>query len=161
MSGASESVARRISPALGSEQREVTEKFACVLDVLGRRLSASIQEAEQECAAVGRAFVTAKSRLDAIVCHRPECAVLREDAAQIGASLDAAVVGLQYHDRLAQRVGHIGAALHQLQQVLGDGTERSDTEWLQLLYDVEKSHWLEQERLVADGIGSHGSAELF
>jgi hypothetical protein len=157
-------LAQPIPAPRGSELRAVIEEFGRVLDILGAQLSASVQEAEQECAAVGKAFrelATAKSRIDEIDCDPPACEVLRENSAQIGASLDAAVVGLQYHDRLAQRVGHIRAGLNHLQQVLRDGSERSHADWLELLRDVEEAHRQEQLRLMAAEIASNGSAELF
>jgi hypothetical protein len=145
----------------GSKLRDVIDEFARVLDVLGGQLSDSMQEAERECAAVGRAFATAKGRIDAIVLNQPACTSVGPDSSEVGAALDAAVVGLQYHDRLAQRIGHIRAGLHQLQEMLLDGTERSRSDWLQLLRGVEKSHRLQQERLMAAGTESNGSAELF
>lgn len=161
MSAESDTAGLLVATPRGSDLRVVIEEFARVLDVLGGRLTASMQEAEQDCAGVGRAFAIAKGRVDGIVCHAPAGASVREDAAAIGVALDAAVIGLQYHDRLAQRVGHIRAALHQLQGVLRDGTERSYGDWLQLLRGVEQSHWLEQERLVAAGSAANCSAELF
>jgi hypothetical protein len=157
-------VAQPIATPRGSDLRAVIEEFGRVLDILGAQLSASVQEAEQECAAVGKAFrnlAAAKGRIDQAVGDQPAYSVVRDNSEQIGASLDAAVVGLQYHDRLAQRVGHIRAGLHHLQQVLRDGTERSHGEWLELLRDVEQAHRLEQRRLMAAEIASHGSAELF
>jgi hypothetical protein len=164
MSEQSVQVAQPIATPRGSDLRAVIEEFGRVLDVLGAQLSASVLEAEQECAAVGKAFrelATAKNRIDEIVCEQPEFTIVRANSAQIGASLHAAVVGLQYHDRLAQRVGHIRAGLNHLQQVLRDGSERSHAEWLELLRDVEEAHRQEQQRLMADEIASNGSAELF
>ena len=154
-------VEQLISAPRGSELRAVVDEFARVLEVLGRRLSDSVQEAERECAAVGRAFTTAKGRIDMIGGDPAAGGIMPEEAARIGAALDAAMVGLQYHDRLAQRVGHIHAGLRQLQQLLRDGTERSRGEWLHLLGDVERMHRLEQQWLGAAGIASNGSAELF
>jgi len=148
----------------GMEFRAVIEEFGRVLDIFGAQLDASVKEADRECVAVGAAFDTlaaATRRLGQIDCPQPALAAVRNNAAVIGESLDAAVIALQYQDRLAQRVGHIRVGLNQLQRMLRDGVPRSCEQSIELLRDVERAHQAEQERLVAAEIAANGSAELF
>ena len=90
----------------------------------------------------------------------PVLAAVGEQSAEIGASLEAAVVNLQCHDRLAQRVGHICAGLDSLHTAAADGVERPNQEWLRLLREVERRQHAEQARLAAVDIAPRGSVEL-
>jgi hypothetical protein len=150
----------------GTNIRAVVEEFGRVLDTFGQQLAASLQESERQYLAVGDAFhelATAKRGIEAVICLEPQQTILKRGCERIGQSLDAAVVALQYHDRLAQRVGHIRAGLDHLQTVLRDGHERSFDAWLELLREVERVQTLEQWRLAAavsaDRLGD--GAELF
>jgi hypothetical protein len=140
----------------GADIRAVVEEFGRLLDTFGQQLAASLQESDREYLALGDAFqelATAKSGIEAIICLEPHQTLLKRGCMRIGESLDAAVVALQYHDRLAQRVGHIRLGLDQLQTVLRDGTERSYDSWLTLLKSVEEKQMLEQRRLAAAASG--------
>ena len=98
--------------------REVIEEFARLLSVLSEQLADSLHESGRDCVAVGQSFhrlATASEQIDAIAGQQPAIAGLREHCAEIGASLAAAVVALQYHDRLVQRAGHIRTGLEHLQ----------------------------------------------
>ncbi len=155
---------RRPELARGTGLRAVIEEFRRVLDKLGAQLEASVEEADAECTAVGGAFrdiAAANQRIRATLMEPALHAVIAPDCTRIDASLSVAVVALQYQDRLAQRVGHIRAGLHHLQDLLRDGTERTYEEWLELLREVENSHEAEQRRLQAVEAASHSSAELF
>jgi hypothetical protein len=132
--------------------KAVVEEFGRLLDTFGQQLAVSIEESNREYLAVGDAFqelAAAKKRINGIVCQEPDQTVLKSGCERIGESLDAAVVALQFHDRLAQRVGHIRAGLDQLQAVLRDGRERSYDVWLILLRNVEQAQAKEQRRLAA------------
>jgi len=159
----------RIDP-LGSRRtpdpslREVIEEFARLLEVLGGQLGHSVQEAEREWGDLGLAFhrlAVANERLGKLGSSSPILAAVGEQSAEIGASLEAAVVTLQCHDRLAQRVGHICAGLDRLHTLLRDGVERPNQEWLRLLREVERTQHAEQARLAAVDIAPRGSVELF
>ncbi|MGD0503198.1 MAG: hypothetical protein ABSD02_10685 [Steroidobacteraceae bacterium] len=143
--------------------REVIEEFARLLEVLGLQLGQSVKEAEREWGDMGSAFhrlAVANDRVRKLA-SSPMHSALAEQSAEIGASLETAVVTLQCHDRLAQRVGHICAGLDSLHTLLRDGVERPNQEWLRLLREVERRQHAEQARLAAADIAPRGSVELF
>ena len=144
--------------------REVIEELARLLSVLSHQLADSLYESGRDCVAVGQSFhrlAAASERIDAIAAQRPTADGLREHCAEIGASLQAAVVALQYHDRLAQRVGHIRTGLEHLQSLLRDRAERSYEDWLVLLRDAERAQKTEQARLMAAELAQRSTTELF
>jgi hypothetical protein len=144
--------------------REVIEEFARLLSVLSDQLADSLHESGRDCVAVGQSFhrlAAASERIDAIAAQSARADGLREHCAEIGASLGAAVVALQYHDRLAQRVGHIRTGLEHLQALLRDRSERSYEDWLTLLRAVERAQKTEQARLMAAELEQRSTAELF
>jgi hypothetical protein len=144
--------------------REVIEEFAQLLSLLSEQLADSLHESGRDCMAVGQSFhrlAVASEQIDVLAEQHPQAGSMRAHCAEIGVSLGAAVVALQYHDRLAQRVGHIRKGLEHLQTLLRDRRERSYEDWLSLLRDVELAQRAEQTRLVPAGLGERGSAELF
>jgi hypothetical protein len=144
--------------------REVIEEFARLLSVLSEQLADSLHESGRDCIAVGQSFhrlAAASEQIDAIAAQQSAIAGLRGHCAEIGTSLAAAVVALQYHDRLAQRVGHIRTGLEHLQALLRDRSERSYEDWLLLLRRVEQAQKAEQARLMAAELERRGTAELF
>ncbi|HWJ34893.1 MAG TPA: hypothetical protein VNR70_06485 [Steroidobacteraceae bacterium] len=158
-----------------TELGEVIVEFGRHLDMLAEQLATSLMEADRDCVSVGQSFhelAAAKTTIDGIRCAEPEHSVLRNSCRQIGDSLHAAVVALQYHDRLAQRLGLVRAGLDRLQTMLHDQSARSYDEWLHSLRDVERINRIEQQRLdpaaahrQPDGSAplalSHSSVELF
>jgi hypothetical protein len=158
-----------------TELGEVIVEFGRHLDMLADQLATSLMEADRECVSVGESFhelAAAKTTIDKIRCAEPEHTVLRNSCRQIGDSLHAAVVALQYHDRLAQRLGLVRAGLDRLQTMLHDRSARTYDEWLHSLRDVERINRAEQKRLdpaathrQTDGSEplalSHSSVELF
>jgi hypothetical protein len=158
-----------------TELREVIVEFGRHLDMLAEQLGTSLVEADRDCVSVGESFhelAAAKTTIDGVSCGEPVRSVLRDSCKQIGDSLHAAVVALQYHDRLAQRLVLVRSGLDRLQTMLHDRSARSYDEWLQSLRDVEQINRLEQLRLVpAAAHGptddsepltlSHNSVELF
>jgi Zn finger protein HypA/HybF involved in hydrogenase expression len=143
-----------------TELRDVIMEFGRLLDILSEQLGAALHEADRECIAVGQAFGTlasAKGRIHGLTCDEPEHTVIQESCRLIGDSLGDAVVGLQYHDRLAQRVGHIRAGLDRLHHLLLDGSARSHDEWLELLRSVEHANRVEQQRLMAEAMPKDGT----
>ena len=158
-----------------TDLREVIVEFGRHLDILAEQLAASLMEADRECVSVGESFhelAAAKSTIDGVTCAEPERSVLRDSCKTIGDSLHAAVVALQYHDRLAQRLGLVRTGLTRLQTMLHDGSPRSYDEWLQSLRDVERVNRGEQQRLERETAHrqaddsqplamSHSSVELF
>jgi hypothetical protein len=158
-----------------TDLREVIVEFGRHLDILAGQLAASLMEADRECVSVGESFhelAAAKSTIEGVSCAEPEGRVLRDSCKKIGDSLHAAVVALQYHDRLAQRLGLVRTGLTRLQTMLHDGSPRSYDEWLLSLRDVERINRGEQQRLERETAHrhtdesqplamSHNSVELF
>jgi hypothetical protein len=144
-----------------TDVRSVVEEFGRLLEIFSAQLAESLHEADRECTAVGESFhemATAKARIEGIECPEPERTFLRSECTQIGRSLGAAVVALQYHDRLTQRIGHIRVGLNHLQQLLRHKPDRSDDDWLALLQNVERTYHLEWHRLArATGPGADGA----
>jgi hypothetical protein len=133
-----------------TQLREVIVEFGRHLDMLAEQLGASVMEADRECVSVGESFhemATARNTIAGIRCAEPERSVLHGSCKQIGESLHTAVVALQYHDRLAQRLGLVRAGLSRLQTLLHDESPRSYDEWLESLRDVEHTNRVEQRRL--------------
>jgi hypothetical protein len=140
------------------------EEFAQVLAVLGTELSASVQAADRDIVDLAQAFqqlARANERTQSIARNDPALGPIGDNCAQISASLREAIIALQCHDRLAQRVGHIRAGLDHLRGLLQEAPDRSCDEWLGLLRQVEDSHRAEQERLTGPQITPNGSSELF
>jgi hypothetical protein len=151
-------------PPRTADIRAVIEEFGRLLGVFGAQLTDSLNEANREFEAIGTAFqdlAAANERIDAIVVREPEMTLIRMNCERIGAALSTAVIGLQCHDRLAQRLGHIRGGLDHLHGLLGDGHERSYGQWLELLRDVERAQRTEQSRLAAATAGSTPNVELF
>ena len=142
--------------------RGVIDEFGRLLEIFSAQLAESLQEADRECTAVGDSFhdlVEARGNIERVACPEPQSSILRRECAQIDESIGAAVVALQYHDRLAQRVGHIRVGLNHLQKLLCYQCERSSEEWLQLLQNVERTYHLEWHRLAhATPIEQRGAA---
>jgi hypothetical protein len=164
MSGSGKASPGRSNRTPDPSLREVIEEFARLLEVLGLQLGHSVQEAEREWGDLGSAFTrlaVANERARKLALSSPLHSALAEQSAEIGASLEAAVVTLQCHDRLAQRVGHICAGLDSLHTLLRDGVERPNQEWLRLLREVERNQHAEQARLAAADMAPRGSVELF
>lgn len=133
-----------------TDVRGVIEEFGRLLEIFSAQLAESLQEADRECSAVGESFhdlAAAKGRIETVECPEPQRAILRGECDRIGRSIGSAVVALQYHDRLTQRIGHIRVGLNHLQKLLRLQPERSDDEWLLLLQNVERTYHLEWHRL--------------
>jgi len=169
----SEPMAGQAGPK-GAQLREVIVEFGRHLDMLAEQLNGALTEADRECHSVGESFhdmATAKNIIAGISCAEPERSALRNSCKQIGDSLHAAVVALQYHDRLTQRLALVRTALNRLQTLLHDRSASSYDEWLQALRDVEQVNRTEQQRLGRAAHGqtggaqrsavSHSSVELF
>jgi hypothetical protein len=139
--------------------RAVVEEFGRLLAIFEAQLGAAVSEADRECMAVGEAFHGLASAKDDIAgnlgVQGGEQRILAA-CERIGASLTAAVMALQYHDRLSQRVEHIRMGLHRLQTHLRDDTGQTHEDWMAMLKRVEHRYYLEQKRLeaVARGPGS-------
>jgi hypothetical protein len=132
------------------ELRVVIGEFGRHLDMLAEQLSASLSEADRECVSVGESFhdlADAKNKIADVHCDEPVRAVLKHSCDQIGNSLHAAVVALQYHDRLAQRLALIRTGLNRLQELLHDPSVRPYNDWLESLRHVEHLNRIEQRRL--------------
>ena len=135
-----------------TDLRDVVEEFGRLLAIFEAQLGAAVVEADRECMAVGEAFHgLASARHDiATAVHGENCAdAVLAGCERIGANLTAAVIALQYHDRLAQRVEHIRTGLQRLQGHLRDEATRSHEEWMLTLKQVEHRYYLEQKRLEA------------
>lgn len=147
----------------GAQLREVIIEFGRHLDMLAEQLGGALSEADRECHCVGASFhemALAKKTIEGIDCAEPEGSVLRDSCKQIGESLHTAVVALQYHDRLSQRLALIRAALTRLQMLLHDRSPGSYDDWLHALRDVERVSRTEQQRLGPNtSRGQPGSAQ--
>jgi hypothetical protein len=133
-----------------SDVRSVIAEFGRLLEIFSAQLAESLREADRECTAVGESFhdlAAAKARIEEVACPPDARAALARECAAIDGSLGAAVIALQYHDRLTQRIGHIRVGLNHLQMLLREPTERSDEEWLAMLQAVDKTYHLEWHRL--------------
>src|SRR5258708_361414 len=133
-----------------TELRVVIGEFGRHLDMLAEQLSASLSEADRECVSVGESFhdlANAKNKIADVLCDEPVRTVLKHSCDQIGNSLHAAVIALQYHDRLAQRLALIRTGLNRLQQLLHDPSVRPYNDWLESLRHVEYLNRIEQRRL--------------
>ena len=133
-----------------SDVRSVIAEFGRLLEIFSAQLAESLREADRECTAVGESFhdlAAAKARIEQVECPPAARAALDLECAEIAGSLGAAVVALQYHDRLTQRIGHIRVGLNHLQKLLSETTPRSDEEWLELLQNVDRTYHLEWHRL--------------
>jgi hypothetical protein len=144
------------------ELRVVIGEFGRHLDMLAEQLGASLSEADRECVSVGESFhdlADAKNRIADVDCDEPVRTVLKHSCEQIGSSLHAAVVALQYHDRLAQRLALIRTGLNRLQELLHDPTVRPYNDWLESLRHVEHLNRVEQRRLGPETeMGQNGPA---
>jgi hypothetical protein len=132
------------------ELRVVIGEFGRHLDMLADQLGASLSEADRECVSVGESFhdlAAAKNKIADVNCDEPVRTVLKHSCEQIGNSLHAAVVALQYHDRLSQRLALIRTGLNRLQELLHDPTVRPYNDWLESLRHVEHLNRVEQRRL--------------
>lgn len=133
-----------------TQLREVILEFGRHLDILAEQLGASVMEADRDCVSVGDSFhemASARTTLESIECGEPVRSILRDSCLQIGESLQTAVVALQYHDRLSQRLGLVRVGLTRLQTLLHDSSSRSYDDWLASLRDVEQINRMEQQRL--------------
>jgi hypothetical protein len=143
--------------------REVIEEFGRHLDILADQLGSSLTEADRDCVSVGRSFhelSAAKATLEALPGTGPERRVLEDTCRRMGESLHTAVVGLQYHDRLAQRLELVRAALDRLQNLLRTRSPRSYGQWMQSLRDLEQINRIEQRRLGPAIGGSDADVQL-
>jgi hypothetical protein len=143
--------------------RDVIEEFGRILDLLRAQLEDSVAEAGRECAALGECFghlVSANEAIERVADGERRAEVLGR-CAEIRSNIDSVVVGLQYQDRLSQRLGHIRTGLDRLQVALRDGNDRSPSDWLRLLGEVEQTQQQEQSRLACANAGPRGSVELF
>lgn len=143
--------------------KEVIAEFGRILDVLRTQLEDSVREAGRECTLLGEAFYRlagTNGRIEQLA-HADSREELLECCQEIRATLSTAVVGMQYQDRLAQRLGHVRSGLDRLQGSLRDDAQRSFAEWLRLLQDVESAQEIEQGRLAAVDVEPRGSVELF
>ncbi len=143
--------------------RAVVEEFGRLLAIFEGQLGAAVSEADRECMAVGEAFhglSSAREEIAGSVGQENSEERIRSACDRIGASLTAAVMALQYHDRLSQRVEHIRMGLHRLQTHLRDDAGQSHEDWMSMLKRVEHRYYLEQQRLeaVARAAGSQGDA---
>lgn len=142
----------------------VLEEVGRLLGVFDAQLNDSLRQASDEFAAVGAAFqeiAAANERITSVNLREPEMISVRMNCERIGRSLSTAVVGLQCHDRLAQRLAHIRNGLEHLQNLLADGNERSQAQWLQLLRGVDLAHRTEHSRLAAAESAANANVELF
>ena len=145
------------------EFRAVVESFAHLLFNFGDDLTAALEEAARDHSAAGEAFhriAAAGERLRRTSEREGAAACAERSCDQISEALDAAVIALQYQDRLTQRVKHICAGLHHLQELLMDGADRANEEWLAVLSRLEEEHRAEQARLAAQST-SRSECELF
>lgn len=154
--------------------REVITELGRHLDILAEQLRASVMEADRDCACVGDSFhemASARRTLESVDCDEPARSVVRDSCLQIGESLHTAVIALQYHDRLSQRLGLVRAGLNRLQTLLHDRSPHSYDDWLTSLREVEKINRMEQQRLgpvsveteagIYEPHTSQGNVELF
>ena len=151
-------------PAPENEELSVViGEFGRHLDMLAEQLGASLSNADRDCMSVGQSFhdlADAKSKIADVRCDEPARTVLKHSCEQIGNSLHAAVVALQYHDRLSQRLALIRTGLNRLQELLHDRTGRSYNDWLESLRHVENLNRIEQRRLGPEADSEQSDAAI-
>ncbi len=153
---ASQEVARK-----EATMRGVIDEFGRLLEIFSAQLAESLHEADRDCTAVGDSFhdlAEARGNIERVPCPEPQASTLRGQCAHIDDSIRAAVVALQYHDRLAQRVGHIRVGLNHLQKLLAHQDQRTSEEWLELLQNVDRTYHLEWHRLAHTPPAQQGAA---
>jgi hypothetical protein len=144
-----------LAPAAAEQNpdlRAVVEEFGRLLAIFEAQLGAAVSEADRECMAVGEAFhglSSAKDDITGSLGAQDSQQRILAACERIGSSLTAAVMALQYHDRLSQRVEHIRMGLHRLQTHLRDDAGQTHEDWMGMLKRVEHRYYLEQKRLEA------------
>lgn len=142
--------------------RGVIDEFGRLLEIFSAQLAESLQEADRDCTAVGDSFhhlAEARGNIERVPCPEPQASILRRQCVQIEDSIGAAVVALQYHDRLTQRIGHIRVGLNHLQKLLRHQAQRTSEEWLELLQNVDRTYHLEWHRLAHSASAHQGCAD--
>ena len=138
-----------------NEQAEV----AALVTLAVAQIEAALSEAERSVRALGSAFVSIANAIEPIAgglvltCdggsgppHGPASTMLSDD-------IRRAVVALQFHDRLTQKLSHVAADLGTVAELLRDPSRRdARTAWEVLRREIRARYTMDCERSLADAV---------
>jgi hypothetical protein len=144
-----------------NEQAEV----ATLVILAVAQIEAALSEAERSVRALGSAFVSIANAIEPIAGglvptsdggsgppHRPASTLLSDD-------IRRAVMALQFHDRLTQKLSHVAADLGTVAELLRDPSRRdARTAWEVLRREIRARYTMDCERSLADAVLPDDSA---
>ena len=152
---------------------DVQESLAPLLELASTQLEVAVQNAESQAATLADA-VGEIATLAAALRSSAQDTALAQAALRLAEHAQSALVAMQFHDQLAQRILHVRDALGLTQRTLA---EESPPDWERLFAAIRARYTMEDERRLFDlvagnalGAGAHhdanhealrGSVELF
>jgi hypothetical protein len=144
-----------------NEQAEV----AALVTLAVAQIEAALSEAERSVRALGSAFVSIANAIEPIAGglvltsdggsrppHGPAPTMVSDD-------IRRAVVALQFHDRLTQKLSHVAADLGTVAELLSDPSKRdARTAWEVLRREIRPRYTMNCERSLADAVLPDDSA---
>jgi hypothetical protein len=138
-----------------NEQAEV----AALVTLAVAQIEAALSDAERSVRALGSAFVSMANVIEPIAGGL----VLTSDGGSgpphgaaptmLSADIRRAVVALQFHDRLTQKLSHVAANLGAVAELLSDPSKRGTrTAWEVLRREVRARYTMDGERSLADAV---------
>jgi hypothetical protein len=133
--------------------------LAAALELVAMQLEVAMQNAAAQTerlseSVAGFAAIGARLRAQEPVLSQPASEILAAHAAAIEAEAHRAMVAMQFHDQLAQRVNHVRDALGDVHDVLR--SERA-ADWAALLKKMRSHYTMEDERRLFDMVlGAYG-----
>ncbi|MGQ0591329.1 MAG: hypothetical protein ACT4QB_01425 [Gammaproteobacteria bacterium] len=138
---------------------------AALMTLAATQIEAALSEAEHSVCALGTTFLRIANAIEAIagrpvltsdggsgLPHGPTPAMLSDD-------IRRAVVALQFHDRLTQKLSHVAANLGAVAELLRDPSRRdARTAWEVLRREIRARYTMDCERSLADGVLPDDSA---
>ncbi|MGH8572456.1 MAG: hypothetical protein ACREX8_07770 [Gammaproteobacteria bacterium] len=132
---------------------------AALVTLAVAQIEAALSEAERSVRALGSAFISIANAIEPIagglvltsdtgsgLPHAPAPTMLSDD-------IRRAVVALQFHDRLAQKVSHVAANLGAVAELLRDPSRRdARTAWEVLRREIRARYTMDCERSLADAV---------
>lgn len=119
-----------------------TPPIGAILQLAASQIEVALQVAESQVATLSDAVAAVAALAAALP------ASLGETATAISQHARAAIVAMQYHDQLMQRLAHVRDALTDLQRAIAEPAEAAD--WRQILGTVRGRFSMEDERMLFD-----------
>lgn len=140
-------------------------EVAALVTLAVAQIEAALSEAGRSVCALGTAFLSIANAIEAIAGglvltsdgesrppHRPAPSMLSDD-------MRHAVVALQFHDRLTQKLSHVAANLGAVAELLSDPSRRdARTAWDVLRREIRARYTMDCERSLADAVLPDDSA---